>query len=158
LETTKLLGKELAGDDSPLPLVVAELRRLDDRSATLRQASQARQERLSAIEQVVERIRIIREVVALQEKNKLIEAIQGLSAYQQLEERRDRFAERGEDLEEIKEAVSQVAADEAKEKLAAAGQTIDDYFRQLTRHPAVERITLSHRTGAGPNFNSYEIS
>jgi wobble nucleotide-excising tRNase len=61
------------------------------------------------------------------------------------------------DIDAVRAAVVAVAHAEAGTRLKAAEQTIDTYFRALTRHPAVLNIRLKLDEARGQR-NSYEIT
>ncbi len=153
-----LLERELTDKADPLALLDTEAGRVKRRLAKLRDAVQAKQERLNEIEAELDKVRLIREILLLEEKRAIIERIRESPEYGELEAARDRIAEFVRDLENIKAAVSEVANKEARKKLTAAEVAIDDYFRQLTRHPAVGGIKLRHKPDARTGRNAYEIT
>jgi wobble nucleotide-excising tRNase len=75
-----------------------------------------------------------------------------------LEASRDQVAQLVEDAESIKNAVAEVAREEAETRLAAAGETIDKYFRQLSRNPAVQQLKLAVTADKRTRRNSYDIT
>jgi DNA repair exonuclease SbcCD ATPase subunit len=92
-----------------------------------------------------------------QEKQRTLEAIQESPAFRALEAARDQVAEWVSDLEAVRAAVAAVAREEAGTKLQAAEDTIDAYFRTLTRHPAVQHVRLRLDEARGQR-NSYEVT
>jgi DNA repair exonuclease SbcCD ATPase subunit len=156
--TAQLLRVEIGVDDDPLALIVAELSRLDGRLKELAQAIQERQERLDAIEQQLDQVRLIRDYLHLEKKKQVLETIQASEAFKQLEGIRDQVAQLVEDADAIKTAVAEVARDEAESRLAAAGKTIDEYFRQLSRNPAVQELKLAITADKRTRRNNYEIT
>jgi DNA repair exonuclease SbcCD ATPase subunit len=153
-----LLALELGQDDDALALLVAELQRLDARLQQLGQAVQERQERLDVIEGDLGRVRLIRHYLHHEERKNVLEKIQESEAFKRLESIRDQVAELVEDSEAIKTAVSEVAREEAETKLASAGQIIDEYFRELSRNPAVRQLKLTIVTDKRSRRNSYELT
>jgi exonuclease SbcC len=157
-KAAELLDRELGDDDDPLALTLAELKRLDSRLQKLGQAIQERQERLDGIEQDLSEVRLVQNYLHLEEKKKILETIQESEAFKHVEEIRDQIAQLVEDAEAIKNAVAAVAREEAESKLAAAGKTIDEYFRQLSRNPAVQQLKLAITADKRTRRNSYEIT
>jgi DNA repair exonuclease SbcCD ATPase subunit len=153
-----LLAIELGHDDDPQGLVVAELNRIGERLKQLEQAIQERQERLDAIEKELGLVRLVQNYLQQEEKKKVVETIQESEAFKQLEAIRDRVAQLVDDGEAIKNAVAEVAREQAETKLAAAGQTIDTYFRQLSGNPAVRRLQLAVEADKRTHRNSYDIT
>lgn len=152
-----LLGRELAAEDDPLALLSVELKRLDLQLRKLGEAIKARQERLDIIEQDLERVRIVRDFLHLESKKQVLEKIQECDEFKALEALRDRIAELVEDAEAIKDAIAAVSREEAQARLAAAGTTIDKYFRQLSQNPAVSRLQLKIDTDKRTHRNGYDI-
>ena len=153
-----LLGIALGADDDLSALLVAELTRLDSRLNKLGQMIQERQERLGVIEQDLDLVRLVRDYLHLEEKKHVLEKIQESGAFKQLEATRDQVAELVEDAEAIKHAVAKFANAEAASRLACAGATIDDYFRQLSRNPAVQELKLTVTPDKRTHRNNYEIT
>lgn len=157
-ETAKLLDTELGDDDDPLSLAGVELNRLDSRLKKLSQAIQDRQQRLDAIEQDLDLLRLARNYLDLERKKQVLETIQESDAFKQLEAIRDEVAQLVEDAEAIKAAVAGVARDEAETRLARAGKIIDEYFGKLSRNPAVKQLKLNVTADKRTRRNSYEIT
>jgi DNA repair exonuclease SbcCD ATPase subunit len=153
-----LLGVELGQDDDPQGFVVGELNRLGERLEQLSQAIAERQERLDAIDKDLGLVRLVRDYLHQEEKKKVLETIQESPAFRQLEAIRDRIAQLVEDGEAIKNAVAELAREEAETKLKAAAQTIDDYFRQLSGNPAVRHLRLAITADKRYHRNSYDIT
>jgi wobble nucleotide-excising tRNase len=141
-----------------LALIVAELKRLEIGLKQLGQAIQERQNRLDAVEQDLSLVRMIREYLQLEERKQVLETIQESDAFKQLETIRDRIAQLVEDAEAIKNAVAEVAREEAETRLAVASETIDEYFRQLSRRPAVQQLKLAVTADKRTRRNNYDIT
>jgi wobble nucleotide-excising tRNase len=77
--------------------------------------------------------------------------------FQGLDSQRNKIGQFVEDVEAIKNAVAATARQEAEVKLAAAEQAIDGYFRALTRHAAVKRLTLAVSADKRTGRNAYQI-
>jgi DNA repair exonuclease SbcCD ATPase subunit len=153
-----LLDAALGDDDDPLALIVGALKRLDIRLKELERAIQERQNRLDAIEQALDLVRLARDYLHLEQKKQVLEAIQESELFKQLEATRDQIAQLVEDAEAIKTAVAEVAREDAETRLAAAGETIDKYFRQLSRNPAVQQLKLAVTADKRTHRNSYDIT
>src|SRR5262249_44133758 len=69
-----------------------------------------------------------------------------------------RVAELVGDLQGIREAVSAAANEDAQQKVAAAGEAIDRYFRSLAANPAVSGIKLTVTSDSRSGRNSYAIT
>jgi DNA repair exonuclease SbcCD ATPase subunit len=151
----ELLDQTLTDRDDPLVALKGELIRIQGREEQLVRAIEARQARLDEIAGQLEKVRLIREILQQEEKKRIIERIQESPEYQELEALRDRAAELVADVDSIKEAISAVSHDEARDKLAAAETIIDRYFRRLTRHPAVSRFRLALEVDSRTGRNSY---
>jgi DNA repair exonuclease SbcCD ATPase subunit len=153
-----LLGQPLTDRDDPLVLLAGELKRLQARLEELKRAVEEKQARLNAIVADLDKVRLVRDLLQLEEKKKIIERIQESREYKDLEVLRDRVAELIADIEAIRETVSTSAHKEAQEKLGSAEATIDGYFRRLTRHPAITRFCLAVQPDARTGRNSYELT
>lgn len=153
-----LLGKDIADTDDPLPLLNEELDRVARRLKSLEEAVHEKQARLNQIEEKLEQVRAVREFLQAEEKKKIIEQVRQSRAYQEVETARGRLADLVADAEAVRDAVSAAANEEARAKLAAAEKTIDDYFRRLTRHPAVTRVRLQVEQDTRSGRNEYAIT
>jgi DNA repair exonuclease SbcCD ATPase subunit len=142
-KTADLLAVEIQDDDDPLAMIVAEQDQLATRLQQLGQAIQGRQDRLDAIEHDLDLVRLARDYLHHEQKKQVLETIQESDAFKKLEVIRDQIAQLVEDAEAIKNAVAEVTREEAETKLTAAGETIDQYFRQLSRNPAVRQLKLT---------------
>jgi wobble nucleotide-excising tRNase len=152
------LRQPLTDRDDPVALLTTELNRIEGRLKELKEAVQAKQDRLDAIAEELEKVRLVREILQLEEKKRIIEQIQESPEYQNLEALRDWAAELVADVEGIKEAISAAANEEARDKLSAAETTIDRFFRRLTRHPAVTRFRLAVSPDTRTGRNSYDLT
>jgi DNA repair protein SbcC/Rad50 len=157
-KSAALLGRELGDDDDALTLTLVELKRLDGRLQKLGQAILERQERLDGIEQDLACVRLVHNYLHLEEKKKILETIQESDAFKEMEAIRDQIAQLVEDADSIKNAVAEVAREQAESRLAAAGETIDEYFRQLSRNPAVQQLKLAITVDRRTRRNSYELT
>jgi DNA repair exonuclease SbcCD ATPase subunit len=157
-KSAELLDAELGDDDDLLALSVGHLKRLDIRLKELEQAIQGRQGRLDAIEQDLGLVRLVRDYLHLEQKKQVLETIQESDLFKQLEASRDQVAQLVEDAESIKNAVAEVAREGAETRLAAAGETIDKYFRQVSRNPAVHQLKLAVTADKRTRRNSYDIT
>jgi uncharacterized protein (DUF342 family) len=142
-KTADLLAVEIDDDDDPLALIVATHEQHNTRLQQLAQAIQERQERLDAIEHDLGLVRLVRDYLQHEQKKQVLETIQNSDAFKKLEAIRDQIAQLVEDGEAIKNAVADVARDEAETRLTAAEETIDEYFRRLSRNPAVRQLRLA---------------
>jgi DNA repair exonuclease SbcCD ATPase subunit len=153
-----LLGRELTQEDDPIALLKAEQSRVARRLKKLEELIGARQERLNEIESEVDKARCVREVLQQAEKKKIIEKIKESQEYRELNDECDRLAVFVTDVEAIKRAVSEASHEEAGQKLNTARAAIDNYFRQLTRNPAVKEIVLELKEDTRSGRNVYNIT
>jgi DNA repair exonuclease SbcCD ATPase subunit len=154
----KLLGREFTVQDDLPALLNSEVGKITRRLGKLSGTVQARQDRLDEIEGDLDRVRLVHSVLQTEQKKEIIEQIQGSPEYQNLEALRDRAADFVDDLGAIQEAIGKVATEESGEKLAAAEAAIDDYFRRLTRNPAIRSITLQRSEGPRTQRNDYTVT
>lgn len=153
-----LLERQFGVDDEPLPLLNEEAARIEGRLQELSTAVDKKQARLSDIESELGKVKIIHEILHLEEKREIIGHIQRSLEYSKSEECLDAAAEFVEDLEAIRAAISAVMHEEARNKLDDAGKAIDRYFRRLTKHPAVSAIKLAVDTSKLTQRNDYTIT
>ncbi len=156
-EAGKLLEKELTDQDDPAALLNVEAKRIGDRLDELVKAIQQKQERLDDVSKRLDAVHVIVEILQTERKMEIAQQIQQTPEYQELEEARDAAAAFLGDVEAVKEAVSKIANEEAHDKLAAAESAIEAFFRQLTKHPAVQRIKLHHKSDPSGR-NSYNVT
>jgi exonuclease SbcC len=157
-EIGSLLCRDIKAEDDPLALLNEEADKIERQLKRLVKAVKEKQDRLDQIEQELEKVRIIDNVLRLEEKREIIDQIEQSAEFEDSEKLLNRAAELVEDLERIREAISQVTHEEAREKLAAAEAAIDRYFRRLTEHPAVRAIKLTVETDTRTQRNDYAIT
>jgi DNA repair protein SbcC/Rad50 len=153
-----VLNRDLTQEDDPVALLKAEHGQVDERMKVLKQLIGARQERLTQVEVQLAKCRCVREVLQRAEKQKIIEQIKESPEYRELNHERDLLAEFVNDVEAIKQAISTASHEDASQKLNEAGATIDDYFRRLTRNPAVKKIVLELKEDTRSGRNVYNIT
>jgi DNA repair exonuclease SbcCD ATPase subunit len=153
-----LLGREVTPKDDALTLLSDEEKKITRRSKQLSGAVQQKQERLNDIEVELEKVRLVREVLQLEQKQTITKTLQESAEYQGLEAARDRLAEFVGDVQSIRDAIHAASQEEARGRIAAAERAIDAYFRRLTRHPAIYRIKLKVEADARSGRNTYTIS
>ncbi len=78
--------------DDPVALLNDEVGKTDQRLEVLKKAIEDKQARLGQIEQELNKIRIIGDILHLEEKQKIIEQIQRSPEYEELEACRDQAA------------------------------------------------------------------
>jgi DNA repair exonuclease SbcCD ATPase subunit len=157
-EVGELLEKELTPQDDAIALLADEESRINGHLSKLTEAVAQKQNRLNDIAASLEKVRLLREVLELEEKKKLAEAIQRSREWKELEAMRDQAAEFVDDVGTITDALKTASQEEARGKISAADSAIDVYFRKLTRHPAVQRVKLTHVTSAQSGQNKYTFS
>lgn len=151
------IGKTLSEEDDPLAIVVALTAEIDRKLTDLKESLVQKQAKLSAVQAELDKVRAIVEYLALDEKRKTLEQIQTSPEYKQMEVLRDRAAEWVGDVEGVKEAIRSASNDQAKLRIKAAGDAIDDFFRKLAVHPVLNRVELKVTPDARTGLNSYEL-
>jgi wobble nucleotide-excising tRNase len=155
-EIGDVLAKDITAEDDPLALLNDEVGKIERQLKKLAKAITEKQSHLGQIEEELEKVRIIGDIVQLEEKKQFSERLKLSPEYKELDACRDVAAEFVEDLESISEAISEVMNEEARDKLSTAEIAIDRYFRWLTHHPAVSAIKLEVDTRT--QRNDYAIT
>jgi DNA repair exonuclease SbcCD ATPase subunit len=151
-------GQQLTPQDDAIALLADEESRIDVGLNTLKEAVDQKQNRLNEIAATLEKVRLVREVLQLEEKKELAEAVQESSEWKELDGIRNRVAEFVADVEAIMQALKTASQEEARGKIAAADSAIDAFFRKLTRHPAIRRVKLIVETNARSGQNKYTFT
>jgi DNA repair protein SbcC/Rad50 len=141
-EAAILLAIPIQDTDDPLALVDRHLADIQGRVQAIQSAIAEKVARLADIERELDSVRRIREILLREEKSRFLDQMQATPEYLELERLRDRAACWLDDVAAIQGAIGITAQEEAHSKLAAAEEIIDGYFRQLSRHPAIQRIRL----------------
>jgi len=146
-EINKQIGKELdreiTAKDDPHSILNNELERIKKELEKLKKAVKSKQKILDRIDSFLRQIQLIVEILNLEEKKKIAEQIQESPKYSQMEELKFRMAILIDDVEKIKQAISKASHEEAQQKVSAAGEIIDNYFRQIANNPLVSKIEFS---------------
>jgi len=151
------LDREITAKDDLDTILSNALKKVNKELEELQQAVETKQETLDGIVSSLEKMQLIVDILSLEEKKKIVEQIQQSSEYQQMEELKDRMAILVDDVEKIKQAISESSHEAAQEKVAAAGAAIDNYFRRIANHPAVTKIEFSVRVDSRTARNFYEF-
>ena len=156
-EIGEALDREITAKDDLDTILSNALKKVNKELEELQQAVETKQETLDGIVSSLEKMQLIVDILSLEEKKKIVEQIQQSSEYQQMEELKDRMAILVDDVEKIKQAISESSHEAAQEKVAAAGAAIDNYFRRIANHPAVTKIEFSVRVDSRTARNFYEF-
>jgi exonuclease SbcC len=156
-EVSKAIGLALGEQDDPVAILTARTGEIDDQLARLKDALAQKQEKLNAVEIELAKPRAIVELLALEDKTKTIEKIQGSPEYKELDTLRDSIAQWVSDVEQLKEAVKAASNDEAKTKIGEAGKAIDQFFRKMAAHPVANQVNLDVTADSRTGLNSYEL-
>ena len=154
-EIGEALDREIAAEDDPNTILRNALERINKRLEKLEQAVESKQEKLNGIASSMGKIQIIVDILSLEEKKRIVEEIQQSSEYQQMEELKDQMAILVDDVEKIKQAVSEASHESGKQKVTAAGEVIDNYFRRIANNPSVSKIEFSVKVDSKTALNSY---
>ena len=157
-EIEKALRREIKETDDPAALLNKESQGIENRLRELEEAVRSKQQRLTAVERELQKVGLIVDILELEEKKRMIEKIQDLPAYKELESLRDQVALFVEDIEKIKEAIGVASNEEARDKIALAGGMIDRYFHKLSDHPSVTGIHLNVKAEPRTGRNSYDLT
>lgn len=156
-EIGEALDREITTKDDLDTILRNALKQVNKELEELQKAVETKQETLDGIVSSLEKMQLIVDILSLEEKKKIVEQIQQSSEYQQMEELKDRMAILVDDVEKIKQAISESSHEAAQEKVAAAGAAIDNYFRRIANHPAVTKIEFSVRVDSRTARNFYEF-
>jgi DNA repair protein SbcC/Rad50 len=156
-QLAEALQRRLAVEDDAVAEVAKELQRLAGRLQEMARAIDDRQQQLDAIEHELARVRLTRNYLHVDAKRQVLAQLRHAETFQGLDSQRNKIGQFVEDVEAIKNAVAATARQEAEVKLAAAEQAIDGYFRALTRHAAVKRLTLAVSADKRTGRNAYQI-
>jgi len=151
----KALNLEISQNDDPTAVLSKTLASIRARLEELEQAVSAKQRTLDAIASFLEAVELILDILGLQEKKKIVEQIQQASEYLRMEALRDEMAVLVDDLERIKNAISDASREAAEQKVTEAGRLIDNYFRRITDNPAITKIQFSVEGDSKTGLNSY---
>lgn len=141
-EIGKALNREITAEDDPDAILNNALKEVSKKLEELEKAVENKQEKLNGIAFSMGKMQIIVGILSLEEKKRIVEQIQQSSEYLRMEELRDQMAILVDDVEKIKQAISEASHEAAKQKVTAAGEAIDNYFRRIANHPAVTKIEL----------------
>jgi len=156
-EIGKALNREITAEDDPDAILNNALKEVSKKLEELEKAVENKQEKLNEIDFSMGKMQIIVGILSLDEKKRIVEQIQQSSEYLRMEELRDQMAILVDDVEKIKQAISEASHEEAKQKVNAAGGAIDNYFRQIANHPAVTKIEFSVTVDSRTARNFYEF-
>jgi len=156
-EIGKALNMKITEKEDPLILLNNQSDRIEEELKKFKQSVASKQETLNGIATLLEKIRLIKDILNLEEKRKIVEQIKQLQEYQQIERLKDRMAELADDVENIKQAISGASQKEAGDKVNSAAEMIGDYFRRIANNLSVEKIDFSVSVDSKTARNNYEF-
>ncbi len=153
----KVLDREITLRDDSHTILKNELEGIKKELEKLEQAVKSKQKMLDGIAFSLEQMRLIVDILKLEEKKKSVEQIQQSSEYQRMEELKDQMAELIDDINNIEKAIKEASREEAQQKVTAAEEVIDNYFRRIANNPAVTKVRFSVSSDSKTDLNSYEF-
>ena len=153
----EVLGREITAKDDPHTILNSELEGIKEKLKKLELAVKSKQEILDRITFILEQMQLIVDILHLEAKKRIVEQIQQSSEYLRMEELKDQMAMLIDDVEKIKQAISEASHEEAQQKVAAAGEAIDNYFGRIADNPSVSKIEFSVSVDSRTALNSYEF-
>ncbi len=151
----EFLDRELTDQDDPAALLSIEIGKIDDRLKQIAEAIKGKRETLNRISQSLNRLSLLHDVLELEEKIGRIEKIAESDEYRELENIRDGVAVFVVDVEVLDRIVRECMAEEAKDKMKAAGDAIDDYFQKIVGNPAAQKLIVEIEEDKRTGGNSY---
>lgn len=151
------LDREITSKDDPSIILKRGLDEIELELDKLEKAVDAKQKRLNEIGSSLEKVQLIVDILALAEKKKIVEQIEQSSEYQQLEGLKTQMAFLVNDVDMIKQAISETSHEEAEQKVSTAGEIIDQNFCQIANNPSVTEIQFSVSVDSRTASNSYEF-
>ena len=153
----QVLGREVTERDDPYVLVNRKLDGIDKELRKLEDAVKSRQGILDGITHLLDQVELVVDILNSEEKMRIVEEIQASPEYSRMEELKDELAALVDDIDKIKQAVSKVSHEEARQKVAAAEKVIDGYFREIAGNPSVSSLEFSVRVDSRTARNHYEF-
>ena len=158
LETEQARLKRQVGELLPDGDLEAERQRIQRRLDELGQVVKDKQARLNTVAGKLDRVRVIREYLLLEAKKGQIMAIRQAPGFAELQTLLNRAAELVGDMERIKEAVAVTSQQAANQRLDAARQHINDYFRRLSGHATITEIQIKLSSDSRSGRNTYDLT
>jgi DNA repair exonuclease SbcCD ATPase subunit len=156
-EIGKALSREITAKDDPHTILDNELEKIKKELEKLEQTVKSKQKTLDEIVFFLKQIQVILNILNLDEKKRIVEQIQQSCEYQRMEELKDHMAVLIDDVEKIKQAISEASYEEAQQKVSEAGKAIDNYFRRITNNPSVKKLEFLVNVDSRTALNSYEF-
>ncbi len=153
-EIGEALGREITGEDDPDAILSNALKQVDKKLEELEKAVKSKQENLDEITSSLGKMQLIVDILSLEEKKRIVEQIQQSSEYLRLEELKDQMAMMVDDIEKIKEAISEASREAAEQRVSAAGRVIDNYFHRIANNPSISKIAFTLKVDSR-GLNSY---
>jgi len=151
------LGREITQRDDPYVLVNRKLDSIDKELKKLEDVVRSRQGILDGIAHLLSQIEAIVDILNSEEKKRIVEEIQASPEYRRMEELKDELAILLDDIDKIKQALSEISHEEARQKVGAAEKVIDNYFREIASNPWVSNIEFSVSVDSRTARNHYEF-
>jgi len=150
-----MLGRQIGPRDDCSAILDKELCQIDGKLEDLEQAVKSKQERLDAISLLVGHIKIVTDILGLEEKKQIVEQVQHSSEYLQMEMLKDQMAVMISDVDNIKQAISEASHQAAQQKVAAAEAMIDGHFHRIANNPSVSKIKFAISVDPKTGLNCY---
>lgn len=153
-----VLGREIGKQDDPGALANTRLSEIALEQERISQAIEQKRNRISGkggIYDQLATLRTIDDIVNYEGKRAAVEELWDTKEFAELDELRDLAAQLVEDVEAIRSSLAAASREEAEAKIHTAGAALDEYFRLMTKHPAIRGLDMDVTQDKRTGLNSY---
>lgn len=151
------LKREIKEDEDPEAILNKELECIEENLEKLKKDVEQKQNTLNSFE---EELAIVYKLMEYLEKIELRERardVEKTEEWKKMNEKKEELIKLKERIEAIISAIKMASQEEAKTKVENAGERINKYFAQITKHPQIENLKLEVKEDKKTGGNNYEI-
>lgn len=154
-KAAEFLGKELTDRDNATAMLSKEIAEIDDRLTKIEDAIKDKRGSLDKISRSLNKLNLLYEVLELEEKIGGIQKIEDTSEYKRQSEIRDKVSTLVADVEMLDSTIRECMSKQAKTKMKAAADAIDNYFQKIVENPAIQKLDVRIEEDTRTGGNSY---
>ncbi len=146
-KVTKALEREIAKDDDPLVLIRNRRQGIERELGELQDPLGRYTKRLAEVGSTLGSADLIRQIVFFKLRIERIQEVTDSPEWEAMNERRDAVFGELEAVEKVSKAVDEAIREVNREKLEAAGSSIEEYYRVLIQRPDFESVAIDAAKG-----------
>lgn len=156
-EIKKYLKREIKDDEDPEAIIKKEMEPIQKEMENLQNNFEKKQKKLNRIEDKIFNIEKINEILKKYNNIEKNQEASNTEEWKKMKEKIEESKKIKEKLENIIIAINKASQEEATTIINSVEEKINNYFRKIAQHPAIEKIIFEVSQDSKTGSNKYEI-